>query len=284
MDILKSISKALAARNVFHNSLIYNPDKTLNYGATDSENIFCKVAPLNQNPTKLTDLGKELNFRTNRFHGINSLTPAYKELIQFEHDSNTRYMSVWKWEEMSAYSSETVTAQIMEDSVNKLQAIHNAKTEGMPVLDSDLLLKIVAHRMDLVDDAKVSKNHIELLKALVSKYYDAKRINLSSPVLIHGDCHIGNFVKTNDGNKWIDFEALRVAPAEWDYAGIYLSVIDKNFAAWQKIRAIISIDEEKFWQAVTIKQISNAAFMLLQPKTYPLFEKKIDALVPLLNK
>jgi hypothetical protein len=284
MDILNSIGEALTGRNIFHNSLIYNSDKTLNYGVTDNENIFCKVAPINQNPTKLTDLGKELSFRKNRFHGIHSLTPAYKELIEFEHESKIRYMSVWQWEEMVAYSSQSVTKEVLVDSLNKLQAIHNARTEGMPVLNSELLLKIVMHRIDSSDNTDVSKKHITVLKALVSKYYNPNKINLSNPVLIHGDCHIGNFVKTNDGNKWIDFEALRIAPAEWDYAGIYLSVIDKNFDIWRKVRTTISIDEEKFLQAVTIKQISNAAFMLLQPETYPLFEKKVDALAYLLNK
>ncbi|MGI9612451.1 MAG: aminoglycoside phosphotransferase family protein [Acidimicrobiales bacterium] len=42
----------------------------------------------------------------------------------------------------------------------------------------------------------------------------------SSPVRIHGEPHLGNHLRTNDGLILIDFETVCIGPVEWDLASL----------------------------------------------------------------
>jgi hypothetical protein len=286
MNILNTVAEALRSHGIQHGILKTNHANTYNTGITDHKNVFCKIAPLHGNSSNLTNLNKELHFVIDNSYRLNTPIPLYPELITFDHDNHKRWMSVWQWEDMKAYVPETVEAGIVAEAMSQLRHIHNSPLVNIPALDADVLLYNIQYRINAAKSSDVSAHHIDLLNALVEKFYNPRDIDLSFPVLIHGDCHIGNFVKTEGGNKWIDYESVRIAPVEWDYAGMYinLSVLGNNHEAWLKgFSEHITMDDSKFWQAVAIKRISTAASFLLQNKTHRLFEERIESLVSLLE-
>lgn len=49
----------------------------------------------------------------------------------------------------------------------------------------------------------------------------------SSPIRIHGEPHLGNYLRTDDGLIVIDFETVCTGPVEWDLASVESAVADR---------------------------------------------------------
>jgi len=287
MSLLFAASQALKTNNVKHGSLSFSPNGGYNEAIEDGKNVFCKVAPVNGSITNLTSITKELEFTRIYGNCLSAPIPAHEAIIEFAYDGVQRTMAVWRWEHINTIKPEIATGIFVSQAMSDLQKIHQLPIlETLPVLGLGSLLESVEHRVKIAAQFSPSARHLAILKNLVDKFYDERDINFSNPVLIHGDCHIGNYAISPLGNKWIDYESVRVAPREWDYAGMYinLSITSNNKKAWvEASKDLEAYDEEKFFQACAIKCISTASSLLLRESSHSKFEQRMEALESLLH-
>lgn len=287
MSLLIAASLALKENNIEHENLVLNTNGSYNHGIHDGENVYCKVAPINGSNNNLTSLEKELEFAKTYSNQMPMLKPLYFQVIEFEHESVLRRMTVWQWEQIHVFNPNSVSPVYVSRAMDDLALMHQLPiTSSLPVLSVDSLLESVAHRIQVSAQYSPSQTHMAILGKLVDRFYDSRDIDFSSPVLIHGDCHIGNYVQAYFESKWIDYESVRVAPKEWDYAGMYinLAITADNKEAWvQGTKSIPEYDADKFFQACAIKCISTASSILLRPQSYSIFEQRMESLESLLS-
>jgi hypothetical protein len=131
-------------------------------------------------------------------------------------DPNTGFLATF-WTRLESDDS----AAVGEVEVGlSLQSVHEAMAR-ITIELPNFRVGLERTRVALSDDARMTALSIEDLLFLRSAFSDLMRLldDFTFPEQgLHGEPHVGNYLSTRAGLRWIDFEDACRGPLEWDLA------------------------------------------------------------------
>lgn len=221
--LLTEISRALTCAGVEHGALrAGRAVGTLNEHVTDGRRVFVKVAVA-------PGSGVASEPEATAWAYANRLAPARALTDRAITTDNGIVIGVYEW-------IETTSPGALVDQVSALTALLTRTHAATPGLAPGSAARPAMRVFDAAAQIQVTKDRLsghysETAANLIGLVMDAtetvvNRSTWDNQVPVHGDAHVGNLASLLDGTyRLVDWEALMLAPAEWDIAQLVRTLL-----------------------------------------------------------
>lgn len=229
-----------------------------NYGASDHAHVYVKLSRT-QDPDPEWGRTEILNATHAERAGLTTTRPLASTPVRLD---TGRAATVWTYLPGQTWTPATMPPSALTQPLCDLAALHRHLCwDG---IDTTPPGRIFTRRLAQHPD----RHAVTLAHTAAGDWFDRyDALTRQTPLVpSHGDAHVGNLV----GTAWIDWESVRAAPAEWDYACLShdLYRIGGNTAAWRAVETEMTrldLNTTVFHVCETVKALLTASWLLQFP-------------------
>lgn len=224
MNISEEVRLILDDHLISHGRLKLNAlSRSKHHAVTDSERVYVKVLK-SGTVSKANMLKTELDFAFNTNYGTN---PLMEQIAHRSSKDHLLVMSAWEYEQQIPITHSLNPMQIVQ-AANELYKIHSFPKYRTLRRSSDDEFQeyggcLTSHSFTFLGSDHQSKIKT-LYKEVIQPATDSLTVNPEMNVVSHGQTTLDKIVTKPSGVQWVDYEAVRSAPREYDASRLYLEL------------------------------------------------------------
>lgn len=225
MNISEEVQLILDDYLIGHGRLILNAlSRSKHHAVTDYEKVYLKVLKPGT-MSRANMLKTEVDFAFNTEYGTN---PLMEQIVHRDSKDRLMVMSAWEYEQQISIIYNINPMQIVQ-AANELYKIHSyPKYETLRNNIEDEMLEYAAaltsYSFHFLSSDQQSKIRA-LYKEIIQPATDSLMLNPETNVISHGQTTLEKIViRPSATVQWVDYEAVRSAPREYDAARVFLQL------------------------------------------------------------
>lgn len=197
--------------------------RSSNWVISDRKHIVCKISPTKIGGKRLKT---EIDFCLAYSQFVKTIPLKFNQVVTIIEGDTEYSVTCWEWVEIYNLSSLIQETYHLDQAVNDLEHIHKLPAGleiGFDRIDPNSHLQTLNERVQYSRTKGVDEDSLYLMEKMINEFYATADVLFQNKRLVvsHGDTHLGNVVIDVEEpyeQYWIDYESVRVAPPEWDYA------------------------------------------------------------------
>jgi thiamine kinase-like enzyme len=260
-DLIEKTLLELSMHEIYPKGIITLSVDSHNITVTDNSSFFIKIMGSSNNITsfKMEMLAAQVIPNTPQLLLNDMITIA------------SHPATVWKYINGATPSLENLTEENIRSTVRQINIIHKTNPSRLPLIrDLSQVLSTVNRRLGSEKALSMPQSLQNDLRRLVDTFVEPiSQRGSQGAVVCHSDVHIGNIMIHPDGSlQVIDYESLKLAPAELDLACFYHDMVQLNNRsdlyqlAEDEFKVQNSLDEELLRKVILMKNVSTTTYTI----------------------
>lgn len=239
MNISKEAEIILDAYLISHGRLILNAlSRSKHHSVTDYEKVYLKILKP-QTLSRATMLKTEVDFAFNTNYGTN---PLMERVLHKDSKDRIMVMSAWEYEQQIPIIYNINPMQIVQ-AATELYKIHSFPKYDSLRQDTKEEFQGYGDCLSSYSFTFLNSDHQNKIKSLykniIQPVTETLMLNPQTNVVCHGQTVLEKIIMKPSTVQWVDYEAVRSAPREYDASRMFLQLHHrlKRPDLWELFRA-----------------------------------------------